>query len=85
MRIALVGVGLIGGSIGLAARERLGATVNGYDTRGEALQIALQGERFPNELLQTLPYVVTMLALAGFIGRAVPPRAIGVPYDPEQS
>ena len=51
----------------------------------EALQIALQGERFPNELLQTLPYVVTMLALAGFIGRAVPPRAIGVPYDPEQS
>ena len=51
----------------------------------EALQIALQGQRFPNELLQMLPYVVTMLALAGFIGRAVPPRAIGVPYDPEQS
>ena len=30
MRIALVGVGLIGGSIGLAARERLGASVAGY-------------------------------------------------------
>ncbi len=39
MRIALVGVGLIGGSIGLAARERLGASVAGYDS-AEALDTA---------------------------------------------
>ena len=49
----------------------------------EALQIALQGSGFPSPILQMLPYVVTMLALAGFIGRSVPPRSIGVPYDPE--
>ncbi len=42
MRIALVGVGLIGGSIGLAARERLDASVAGYDPSPEALEIALQ-------------------------------------------
>lgn len=30
-RVAVLGVGLIGGSIGLAARERLGATVAGFD------------------------------------------------------
>ena len=42
----------------------------------EALQITLQGSRFPNELLQMMPYLVTMLALAGFIGRAVAPRAV---------
>jgi prephenate dehydrogenase len=29
--VAVVGVGLIGGSIGMAARERLGATVRGFD------------------------------------------------------
>ncbi|HEY6866732.1 MAG TPA: ABC transporter permease [Candidatus Eisenbacteria bacterium] len=50
----------------------------------EALQITLQGSRFPSELLQMTPYLVTMLALAGFIGRAVAPRAIGIPYDPEE-
>ena len=50
----------------------------------EALQISLQGSRFPSELLQMTPYLVTMLALAGFIGRAVAPRAIGIPYDPEE-
>src|SRR6185295_7907639 len=48
----------------------------------EALQITLQGSGFPNELLQMLPYLVTMLALCGFIGRATPPRSVGVPYDP---
>jgi prephenate dehydrogenase len=37
VRIAVVGVGLIGGSIGLAARERLGATVTGYDPDPSAL------------------------------------------------
>jgi simple sugar transport system permease protein len=51
----------------------------------EALQITLQGSGFPNELLQMTPYLVTMLALAGFIGRAVAPRAVGVPYDPEEA
>ena len=51
----------------------------------EALQITLQGSAFPSELLQALPYLVTMLALAGFIGRAVAPRAVGVPYDPEEA
>jgi prephenate dehydrogenase len=40
LKIALVGVGLIGGSIGLAARERLGATVAGYDTSDQALEEA---------------------------------------------
>ncbi len=40
MRIAVVGVGLIGGSIALAARERLGATVAGFDPNQEALRQA---------------------------------------------
>ena len=47
----------------------------------EALQITLQGSAFPSELLQALPYLVTMLALAGFIGRAVAPKADGIPFD----
>ena len=41
MRIAIVGVGLIGGSIGLAARERLGAEVVGFDPAAGVLDAAL--------------------------------------------
>lgn len=42
MNIAILGVGLIGGSIGLAARSRAGAQVSGYDTSGEVLERALE-------------------------------------------
>ena len=41
MRVALLGVGLIGGSIGLAARERLGAHVVGWNRSPAALETAL--------------------------------------------
>ncbi len=41
MRIAVLGVGLIGGSIGLAARERLGAEVVGFDRDPSTLADAL--------------------------------------------
>jgi prephenate dehydrogenase len=42
LRIAVVGVGLIGGSIALAARERTGARVSGYDVSGPALRAAVE-------------------------------------------
>jgi prephenate dehydrogenase len=42
MRVALLGVGLIGGSIGLAARRRTGAYVVGYDTEASALSDAVE-------------------------------------------
>ena len=42
MRIAVLGVGLIGGSIGLAARSRLDAQVAGFDPRPENLAAAVE-------------------------------------------
>jgi prephenate dehydrogenase len=41
VEVAVIGVGLIGGSIGMAARKRLGATVSGYDRSPQALDDAL--------------------------------------------
>jgi prephenate dehydrogenase len=41
VKIAVIGVGLIGGSIGLAARERLGAEVAGFDPGAGVLDAAL--------------------------------------------
>jgi prephenate dehydrogenase len=43
MRMAVIGVGLIGGSLALAARERLDATVAGYDASSSALADAVSG------------------------------------------
>src|SRR5579884_3788576 len=41
VRIAVIGVGLIGGSVALAARERLGAAVAGFDADPRALEEAV--------------------------------------------
>ena len=39
MKVALIGVGLIGGSIGLAAKRRLDVTIAGYDADASALEL----------------------------------------------
>ena len=55
----------------------------------DAVAIRLQGVRVPGvgevpvQLIQALPYLLTVFLLAGFIGRAVAPKAIGVPYEKE--
>jgi general nucleoside transport system permease protein len=35
----------------------------------------------PYQFLSMAPYVITMIVLAGLIGRAVPPAALGLPYE----
>ena len=36
--------------------------------------------QMPVQLIQALPYILTVILLAGFIGKAVAPRALGQPY-----
>ena len=56
----------------------------------DAVQIRLQGTPLPGigvvpvQLIQAIPYVLTVCLLAGFVGRAVAPRAIGVPYEKDR-
>jgi simple sugar transport system permease protein len=56
----------------------------------DAVQTRLQGTPLPFvgvvpvQLIQAIPYVLTVALLAGFVGRAVAPRAIGAPYAKER-
>ncbi|HEX8559022.1 MAG TPA: ABC transporter permease [Pyrinomonadaceae bacterium] len=55
----------------------------------EAIAIQLQGvhfggEEIPTQFVQIIPYVLTIVVLAGFIGASRAPRALGVPYQKEK-
>lgn len=42
--------------------------------------IGATGSSFPSEFLLMLPYVITIFAVAGLVGRSNPPAALGKPY-----
>jgi simple sugar transport system permease protein len=42
------------------------------------------GLRLNGQLLEALPYILTVVILAGFVGKAIPPRAGGTPYVKER-
>ena len=56
----------------------------------DALAVRLQGVDIPGvgeipvQFIEALPYILTVVLLAGFIGKAVAPNAIGVPYVKER-
>ena len=56
----------------------------------DAFAIRFQGTAFPLvgqlpvQLMQALPYILTVILLAGFIGKAIPPKAGGVAYVKER-
>ncbi|HWH09826.1 MAG TPA: prephenate dehydrogenase/arogenate dehydrogenase family protein [Solirubrobacteraceae bacterium] len=76
MVVAVVGVGLIGGSIGMAARERLGARVTGFDPDPAVLEAALvrgaidEASASP-ELAVGSADLVFVAAPVGRLGRAI--------------
>lgn len=56
----------------------------------DAVAIRLQGVVIPGigevpvQLIQALPYILTVILLAGFIGQALAPKALGRPYVKER-
>ena len=57
----------------------------------EAISIQMQGvvklpsgEDIPVQFIQMVPYVLTIIVLAGFIGSSRPPKALGIPYQKER-
>jgi simple sugar transport system permease protein len=50
----------------------------------EAAQIRLQGQGVPTQFVQMIPWILAMVALAGFVGRSRPPASLGAPLETER-
>jgi simple sugar transport system permease protein len=53
-------------------------------SRLQFLKVEVAGFEIPSEFWQMLPYVATLIVVAGAVGRAIPPAAEGQPYRPSR-
>jgi simple sugar transport system permease protein len=45
------------------------------------MEMWLQTGWIPSQVVQSMPYIITLVVLAGFVGRAVAPRDAGTPFE----
>jgi prephenate dehydrogenase len=72
VRVALVGVGLIGGSVGMAARRRLGAHVVGWNRSPAALEVARRRGAIDEAVERIADIGTADIAIAGVAVDALP-------------
>jgi len=86
-RLSRGGSGIRVRGVSGSARAFLAALLFGF---ANALQVKMQiiapvlpfiGAPIPHNLLQITPYVLTIIVVAGVVGRSRPPAAGGKPYE----
>jgi len=85
MRKDLVDKLVLGGLAAVMVAVALIAWIGTAAAGGFGLFAALwESVKVPSQLIQSLPYVLVVVVLAGFVGKAIPPRAGGQPYVKER-
>ena len=69
--------GAFGGALLFGFSRALGA-------RLQFLKVEIGGFAVPSEFFQALPFIVTIVVVAGALGRAIAPAAEGQPYTPSK-
>jgi general nucleoside transport system permease protein len=76
-------LGAFGAALLFTSAGAIGRQVGIRPPTDELAQLGQILEAIPNEFYQALPYVITIIVLAGVVGRSIPPAAIGQPYEKE--
>lgn len=75
-------VGALFGALLFAGSEALGIAVSIRPPPGALGELLVD---LPNNVYRALPYVLTIIILAGVVGRSIPPAAVGRPYEKEST
>jgi simple sugar transport system permease protein len=73
-------VGALGAALLFASFQSLGQSINFAPPSGQLGDIMMA---VPAQFYDALPYIVTIVVLAGVVGRSIPPAADGQPYERE--
>jgi ABC-type uncharacterized transport system permease subunit len=75
-------IGALGAALLFASSRALGDSISFFPPSGELGNLLGQ---VPGQVYDALPYLVTIVVLAGLIGRSTPPAADGLPYEREKA
>ena len=75
-------VGAFAAALMFAASESVGIAIRTTPPPGQLGEILTS---IPQQFFAALPYIVTIVVLAGVVGRSVPPAAVGRPYERESA
>ena len=76
-------IGALGAALLFTSAGAIGRAVGIRPPTDELAQLGGILEAIPNEFYSALPYVITIIVLAGVVGRSIPPAAVGQPYEKE--
>ena len=76
-------IGALGAALLFTSAGAIGRAVGIRPPTDELAQLGVLLEAIPNEFYSALPYVITIIVLAGVVGRSIPPAAVGQPYEKE--
>jgi simple sugar transport system permease protein len=76
-------LGAFGAALLFTASNALAVAVQFQPPTGDFEQLGTIVAQIPTELYGMLPYVLTIVVLAGVVGRSVAPAAVGQPYAKE--
>jgi simple sugar transport system permease protein len=75
-------VGAFGAALLFAAAGSLGTAIRTTPPPGQLGDVL---SSIPPQVFSALPYVITIVVLAGVVGRSIPPAAVGQPYEREST
>jgi general nucleoside transport system permease protein len=78
-------IGGFAAAILFASSVGIGQSIRIAPPTGELIQLGALLGGLPRQVFDALPYIVTIIILAGVIGRSIPPAADGQPYEREAS
>ena len=76
-------IGAYGGALLFAVFDAIGIAVSIRPPRAHIRHLADLVAIVPENFYSALPYVMTIVILAGVVGRSIPPAAVGQPYVKE--
>lgn len=76
-------LGALGAALLFASADALGRAISLRPPTGELAQLGTLLEAIPSQVFGALPYIVTIIVLAGVVGRSQAPASVGQPYTQE--